>query len=46
MIVAHVPVESSNVSDESFVVVLRDPRFKSSLFKLEKVFFLEISLED
>jgi hypothetical protein len=46
VIVGHVAVETCNIGDEFLIIVWRDTRFKSSCLKYEKIFFLEISLED
>jgi len=46
LVVAHVAVGSSNVSDETLIVFSADTSCESSLLKFMEIFFLEESLED
>jgi len=46
MVVTHVAVESSSVSDKHFVLILRDPSLEGCFLEGQEIFFLEVSLED
>jgi hypothetical protein len=45
MIVTHIAIEPSNISNKLFPIIFTNPGFKDSLLKFKEITFLKICLE-